>query len=88
MERLSTLLKAVQEICGRGSYGTNSVSIVVLFHSHKIIFCLWLHFCLIHSRLLFLSHSNYERNGYGHVLYIQSILKLIMHLVIVMGKKE
>lgn len=24
-ERLSTLLKAVQEICGRGSYSTNSL---------------------------------------------------------------
>lgn len=38
MERLSTLLKAVQEICGRGSYDSNSVSVVVLFHSRKIIF--------------------------------------------------
>lgn len=55
MGRLSTLLKAVQEICGRGSYDTNRVSVVVLFHSHKIIFLPWLHFCLIHSLLLFLS---------------------------------
>lgn len=60
--KIKYLTQAVQEICGRGSYDSNSVSVVVLFHSRKIIFLsvatLFASFILCY----YFSHSNYDRN--------------------------